>query len=183
MSMLKNSSLAAKAVPTSGSVARIIYSAYKPKLQQFLTCPEGPFGRTKQSFKAECDINNILAKFARTGVIDFANKNEPRYGDVSGLEFQSAQLIIAQGKTMFQELPSALRARFENDPAQFLDFVADEKNRDEARELGLLRPESLPVTPTATPPVESPGGDPGETSEGETMLKASHAGPKGPAKK
>lgn len=183
MSMLKNSSQpAAVKAGTSRAIAAPI-SAYAPKLRCALTCPELPFGRTKQSFKAECDINNIMAKFVRTGVLDFVNKHEPRYGDVSGLEFQAAQLIVAQGKTMFEELPSHLRARFENDPGAFLDFVGDEKNREEARELGLLRPDSPPVTPTPTPDADGVLPDPDETSKGETMLKSSHAGPKGPAKR
>ena len=35
-------------------------------------------------------------------------------------------------------LPAHLRARFENDPAQLIDFLGDENNRSEAEKLGLL---------------------------------------------
>ena len=39
---------------------------------------------------------------------------------------------------MFDNLPSDVRNRFNNNPAQLLDFVADPENKEEAIELGLL---------------------------------------------
>lgn len=115
------------------------FTAYGPKLKVTLDCPPG-FGRTKQAFKAETDINTIIASYLRTGVLDFAKKHEPRYGDVIGADFQSAMNIIASAKSMFEDLPAQLRARFENDPAKFLDFVQDERNTAELEELGLSVP-------------------------------------------
>lgn len=116
----------------------IIRSAYskKSRVQVHFTGK----GRTKQSFKAECDINTIISRFMRTGVLDFANKNQPRYGDTTGLEYQGAMQIVAGAKSLFNELPAALRDRFDNEPALFLDFVQDERNREEAQALGLLKP-------------------------------------------
>lgn len=124
----------------------VIRSAYskKQKVQTHFT----GVGRTKQSFKAECDINTIVSRFLRTGVLDFANKNQPRYGDTTGIEYQSAMQVVASAKTLFNELPAALRDRFENEPALFLDFIQDPRNRDEARELGLLKPESAAPEPS-----------------------------------
>lgn len=143
---------------------RIIRSAYSHKPQFQLECPEKPFGRTKQSFKDECDINVIIRRFLRTGVMDFTARNEPRYGDCTGMEYTQAMQTVAAAKSLFNELPAALRARFDNEPALFLDFVQDDKNRDEARELGLLKPEeapkpapaSPPAAPTAAPATEAP---------------------------
>lgn len=116
-------------------------------------------GRTKQSFKAECDINNIMAKFQRTGVLEFANKHQPAYGDVSGMDFQSAMDTVIQAQQMFDELPSSVRKRFHNNPAELLDFVGDEQNREEAIKLGLIEkpekrepikaPEAKPAAPEA----------------------------------
>lgn len=134
------------------SAAVLILHAYSPKLRVQTDCSTG--GRTKQSFKDECDINNIMARFKRTGVLDFAAKNEPRYGDCTGVDFAAAMNLVANANSMFQELPSHIRARFENDPYQFLNFVHDDRNMEEARELGLL---STPVpqgTPAQDPPVE-----------------------------
>lgn len=119
-------------------------TAYGPKLSQAVTgldcSADHPYGRTKQAFRDESNINNIMQKFIKTGTLEFTNKNQPRYGDVTGADFQLFNNIIAAANTMFAEMPAALRNRFENDPAKFLDFVQNENNRAEATELGLLKP-------------------------------------------
>lgn len=134
-------------------------SAYSEKQRVQLTCTDPT--RTKQSFKAECDINTIIARFLRTGVMDFAQKHEPRYGDCTGQEFQSAMNTVSRAQSLFLDLPAALRGRFENDPAKFLDFIQDTKNRDEAIELGLIAkpkpaPSSDPVRESTQPVQEKP---------------------------
>lgn len=118
----------------------LIRSAYsqKPRVQISFS----GLGRTKQSFKAECDINQILARFLRTGVLDFTNKNEARYGDVTGLEYQTAVFQISRAKSMFEELPAQLRARFENEPGRFIEFVNNPRNREECVEMGLMKPKA-----------------------------------------
>lgn len=117
-----------------------IHTAYgiKPRLFGLAFPPNED--RTKQAFKDECDINNIMARYQKTGIINFQQRFEPRYGDVSAIEFQSAMQTVARGKTMFNELPSRVRERFHNDPAQFMEFINNPANADEARELGLLKP-------------------------------------------
>ena len=94
---------------------------------------------TRQSHKAECDINNIMKRYQKDGVITHFNKFGKNYGDATGNDFTEAMQIIAKGKSMFEELPSSARSRFDNDPAKFLDFVNDPENLDEMRELGLAR--------------------------------------------
>lgn len=125
-------------------------TAYGPKLKissDFTAAGD----RTKQSFKAECDINNIMARYQRTGVIDFAQKHEAQYADCTGLEFESGMQTIARARAMFEDLPSKLRQRFENEPAKFLEFVQNPKNREEAKELGLLKPEAAAAIPLPAP--------------------------------
>ena len=97
-----------------------------------------PKGRTKQSFKDECDINKILAKYQKTGAIAHVNKHGAEYGFATSLDFTGAMLLIKQAQNMFDGLPSSIRNRFANDPAQFLDFVQDANNEKEMRTLGLL---------------------------------------------
>lgn len=115
--------------------------------------------RTKQSFKDECDINVIMAQYQQTGVIDFVTKHPPQFIDVTGADFDSAAYTVAAAQSMFNDLPSSIRARFDNNPALFLDFVHDESNRAEAQALGLLRPQA------ATPPAQAPSEPP---KQGET---------------
>lgn len=100
-------------------------------------------GMTKQEFKDECDINIIMKRYEKTGVLEFVNKNEPQYVDVTGQDFQDAMQLIADARTLFEELPASVRLRFDNDPAKLLDFVHDDSNQAEAAALGLLSPEGL----------------------------------------
>lgn len=120
-------------------------TAYGPKVSVRLSFPTP--GRTKQSFKTECDINHIMARYQKTGVIEFTQKHAPQYADCTGIEFQAGMEIITRAQALFNALPSTLRNRFHNDPGEFLDFVHDDKNLEEARELGLLRPEQKQATP------------------------------------
>lgn len=127
-------------------------TAYGPKL--IVKTDVSGQDRTKQAFKAECDINQIMARYQKTGVLDFAAKHEPQYADCTGADFQRGMEIIANAKSMFEDMPSKLRLRFENDPAKFLDFVQNPENREEARELGLLKPEAPQATPLTPPPTK-----------------------------
>lgn len=138
-------------------------TAFSPKLK--IPTNFAASGRTKQSFKAECDINQIMARYQKTGVIDFTQKHEPQYGDCTGLEFQRAMQVVIDARAMFEDLPSSVRSRFANDPARLLDFVHEPANREEAIKLGLVTPmRAEPVTPPEPP---QPGaGAPGEPPKG-----------------
>jgi len=117
-----------------------IRSAYGPKKSVKFKCKGKSL--TKQSFTEECDINKILAKYQKTGAIDHVNKHEPSYGYATSDDFTSAMEIVARGSTMFEELPSSIRTKFENDPAKFLEFVQDEKNIPEMQTMGLTKKRS-----------------------------------------
>lgn len=121
--------------------------------------------RTKQSFRDECDINIIMGRYLQTGVIDFVAKHSPQYGDVTGADFQTAMQTVAQANSMFADLPSSLRERFGNDPAQFLDFVADDKNRAEAAQLGLLSKEAQQAIKNAAQAANAASPTPTPTNE------------------
>jgi phage internal scaffolding protein len=107
--------------------------------------------RTKQSFKDECNINKIIAKFHKTGVIDHLNKYQGRYEDCDGTEFRDAMEKIAKASTMFEELPSSIRTQFENDPAKFLDFTTNPENLEEMRDMGLAPPANVEPEPIPMP--------------------------------
>ena len=46
--------------------------------------------------------------------------------------------MVNQARDLFMSLDAEVRKRFGNDPAQLLDFLADNKNYDEAKKLGLV---------------------------------------------
>lgn len=112
----------------------------------------GPFndGKTKQAFKDDTDINRIVARYQKTGIMSFVAEHKLEYGFATSRDFRESMEIVAQANSMFEDLPSSLRKRFENDPSKFLDYVQDEKNLDEMYELGLAK---KPPVPDPEPPV------------------------------
>lgn len=97
-------------------------------------------GRTQQSFAEECDINTIVSRFGLTGELP-ENFRAPVSGDFTGVsDFHSAMNAVRQAQEQFDAMPGELRARFDNDPQKLMRFVENEKNREQAMELGILRP-------------------------------------------
>ncbi|QCQ84912.1 internal scaffolding protein [Blackfly microvirus SF02] len=122
---------------------------------------------TKQSFRDECDINNIMRKYERTGVLDHTATSVPQYGEyMSPYSYQESLNAIIYAQDQFAALPAELRARFGNDPAELLAFMEDSRNLDEAVKLGLVQKpsstipqplseeEAKPPTVADTPPAE-----------------------------
>lgn len=114
--------------------------------------------RTKQSFRDESEINNIVARYQKTGIVDHVAKYGGMYQDMPHQDdFHQAMNLVTEATSMFNELPSNLRGRFENDPAAFLEFVGNEDNHAEMVEMGLMPdprgPEPAPDAPE-DPPVD-----------------------------
>lgn len=99
---------------------------------------------TKQAFKDECNINKIIAKYQKTGAITHLNKNAPQYGYATSLDFREALEVVKEGQRLFDELPANIRKICDHDPAKFLEFVQDPKNKDQLVELGLATSKKPP---------------------------------------
>ena len=104
---------------------------------------------TKQSFKDECDINVILARYENTGMyrdpLTTRGSCAPLFDDFTAApDYMDAQNFVIEAGEMFDALPSRIRKRFGNSPAQLLEFLADSANVSEAISLGLI---SAPVEP------------------------------------
>lgn len=116
----------------------------------------GDVRHTKQQFKAECDVNNIVAKAKKTGLVSHLSKYHGQYGDFSQpVDYQSALNYMMEASDVFMSLPATIRKKFDNDPGQFLAFAEDPANQDGMRELGLLPPlpkKSVDPVPPASDP-------------------------------
>lgn len=117
---------------------------------------------TKQSHQAECDINTILKRYQKNGVLTHYAKFGGHYEDLpSDIDYQAGMNAIIQAEDAFMSLPSQLRNRFSNDPARFLAFVQDPANAGELESLGLTRPKPaeplLAAEPKATPLTDPSG--------------------------
>jgi len=116
--------------------------------------PISGVSRTKQAFKDECDINNILDRYQKTGIMTHVAGRPPGFGDFTGVDdYQSALNKVIEAQASFETLPSKVRARFRNDPGEFLAFVSDPRNTDELVAMGLATKKDVqpPVTPQEPP--------------------------------
>jgi len=141
-------------------------TAYGKKPRVIQDC--GTISRTKQSFKDECDINNILKKYQKSNLLEHVNTHQGDYSDLGDqLSYQESLNIIINAKNSFNTLPSSIRKQFENDPAQFLAFVSNPDNAPAMEEMGLLKPQK-PENFSPAPPEENlpepPEADPDSVS-------------------
>lgn len=122
-----------------------------------------PPSLTKQSFKDECDINNIIKAFSVTGQVQHINAraSQGTYADLPGeIDFQQSLNTIKEAQNAFASLPSKVRDRFGNDPAQFLAFMSDPANQDEMIKLGLATDSRGAKPPPPPPPAASAADTP-----------------------
>jgi len=111
-----------------------------------------------QSERDEVDINEIVRRFGITGKLP-DNFEPPQYGDFTGIsDYRAALQAVRDAAESFMEMPADLRARFNNDPAELIDFLADNANRAEAEKLGLVNasPAPVPLDLATAPTVETP---------------------------
>ena len=105
----------------------------------------------QQHQKDDADINTIVKRFGLTGELPQFDK-QPRYGDFTDVtDYHSAMNAVAQANQEFMTLPAEMRARFNNDPAALIEFLADDNNRAEAAKLGIISPISEASAPESTP--------------------------------
>lgn len=97
----------------------------------------------------ETDINVIVERFSKTGQLPVINLT-PLTGDFSNVvDFRDAQEKLKEANEAFAQVPAKLRARFDNDPQKFIDYVLDPENNDELVKLGL---KDKPKAPPPEPP-------------------------------
>lgn len=105
---------------------------------------------TQQQFKEEADINTIVDRFLKSGVLPTA-VNMPQYVDYEGVfDFQSAMNVVRKADENFMRLDAKVRARFNNSPQAFLEFFANPENAEEAVRLGLAIPKATSSVAQAT---------------------------------
>lgn len=94
---------------------------------------------TIQSMAEDADINVLMKRFGLTGTMP-SNPRVPMFGDFTGItDYQDALNAVSAAYDGFMELPAKLRARFNNNPQELLEFVGNDANIEEARSLGLLK--------------------------------------------
>lgn len=115
--------------------------------------------RAHQQYKEQCDVNNIIAKYKKTGTVTHVrNKVSGVYADLTNFpSYEEAMQTIVRANHAFLEVPAKIRARFNNDPQAMIDFLTNPENDKEAIELGLKNPPPPPTSPSPT--TEAPKTD------------------------
>lgn len=114
--------------------------------------PKKEPSKTQQQFQKECDINEIMRKYLKTGEITHMAPYQGKYADLSEApDYHQAMTTVVKAQQAFDVLPAELRARFDNDPGKLLEFVHDDKNYDEAAKLGLVPEKQIPIQETPKP--------------------------------
>lgn len=143
-----------------------LYGAYRP----FASRDGINFGppessKTRQEFMDDCDVNVLMDRFEKTGMIPNGNPAAPRYLDVSDVpDLRQSLQILSEAEDAFMSLPAKVRGTFDNDPLKFIEFAQDPKNLDELRSMGLAKP----VEPDPAPmrvEVVNPAPEPSKGSE------------------
>lgn len=94
--------------------------------------------RTKQSQANHVNVNQIVARHQRTGVIDHWSGRVPMYGDYSlSVDLHSAMNLALQAEDMFAALPASVRKVADNDPVRFLELLAEEEGSAQLVAAGL----------------------------------------------
>lgn len=87
---------------------------------------------TKQYFKDECDINNIVKKFSDTGQLPVQNNLEPQYGDVPNMDLKEALDMVQFARQEFDELSTVDKDRFGQNFHNYCQFLSDYEKSPES---------------------------------------------------
>lgn len=148
-----------------------MYHPERKRIKQHI----GESDLVQRQFKKDCDVNTIMAKYQKTGLLDHVNRFQGNYGDFTDAPtFHEAFQKVIDAQAMFLTLPSSVREKFANDPGLFLEYVSDPENEDGMRELGILP--KVAKQPTGDKPVEKPVEKPAEKASKEADKTPSKEG-------
>jgi phage internal scaffolding protein len=92
---------------------------------------------TEKHHAKDCDIRHIMRKAEKTGMITHQNQMEGTYMDLANRpDFEQSLNIINRGRDAFETVPASERARFANDPAQWIAYVQNPDNKEDMKERG-----------------------------------------------
>lgn len=104
----------------------------------------------QQQFRDDCDVNRIVDRYVKTGVLEHLSDVAPQYGDVTDVptDLMAAYDAVGRAEVAFMQLPSQLRKELDNDPSRLSAWLRNENNRETAVRYGLM---NAPVEPTNLP--------------------------------
>lgn len=127
---------------------------------------------TRQSEAGDTDVNKIVARHRKTGVVTHLNSKPPMYGDFSAADdlHRAINLTLA-AQEGFMDLPSAVRRAADNDPRILLEMLADEEGRELLVEAGLVIDDQAEADERGIPFARPSGGESAAETEGSSPQK------------
>lgn len=114
---------------------------------------------TDQSGKKQCDINNIMAQYAKTGMFTHLSKSVSQYIDNTlVIPLEDAHQIMSDAKDLFNQLPAQIRKLMDNNPQNLNTFISDPNNQDILIKHGLLTLRKAKITDEGGKPPSQPPG-------------------------
>lgn len=150
----------------NGSSEGVLHDFYKTNGLDHSIGNWGP-SLTRQEFADDCDINNIMARYANGEIPSFVNQaREPTYVDFTSMpsDLMGALDASRRAAEAFMTLPAEVRREFDNDPIKFVDFASDKENLPQLQTWGLAPKPKAPEPPMRVEvvnpaPADKPPGD------------------------
>lgn len=122
--------------------------------------------KAQQHGKEEADINTLVDRFLKTGQMPSVSV-PPRYGDFnSTADYHDLQNHLAETNALFYRLPAAVRASYQNDPAQWIGDVNERLANGTPADLDALRAMGMDIPATAPPEAPKEPNPKGGTTPG-----------------
>lgn len=134
------------------AIGAAAYDFYKTNGGDHRVFTTGP-SMTRQEFADEADINVLMQRFERTGVMPSLDGSPPVYVDFTQMppDLMHTMDMLNNAEQAFMQLPAKVRKEFDNSPYAFVDFASDPANLEQMRAWGLAEKASLPDAPREAP--------------------------------
>lgn len=138
-------------VNANGEVVSSAYVEHEPVDE-----PVADDGMTRQEFALEADINTLMSRYERTGILP-GRDGQPAYLDLTEMppDLLGVMGMMKAAEASFMQLPALVRKEFDNDPVRFVEYCSDKTNLPRLAEWGLAKPvePADAITGSPVPPV------------------------------
>lgn len=142
-----------------GETMRFLHKFSENRIKKLAMLPSGN-SKMQQHLVAETDINRIISKYNKTGIITHIARAKKVYGDFTELkDVAEAMDTTTKAQAVFESLPAELRNKFGNSIPGFFEYIHDPNNREQCEQWGIFEKQQN-NTPTPSEPQPT-----GETTE------------------
>jgi len=95
----------------------------------------------QQQYKDSTDVNTIMNKYEKTGVVTHLAKSQGYFKELGEPEdLLDAKMRLIKAERAFDALPAEIRAQCDHNPANFLTMLKDPTKKELLTQYGILDP-------------------------------------------